>query len=123
MKWIFYLIIALCLTTKSFSQKVTIEGLATDSTKGVYVIEVVVNDTLAKLMKDGKKNRSKYMKIYQDPRFVVRTDSTGRFQIKADLKDSLYFKSYEHKSQSFLVQDLIKQKKIKVVLEPQIVRD
>jgi hypothetical protein len=100
------------------AQTVTIEGNASDSTKGFNVIEIVVNDTLSKLMKDPKHGRTKYMKIYQNPRFVVRTDSTGNFTIKARESDSLYFKSYKHTTRSYLVRDLIKQKNPKVVLVP-----
>ena len=99
------------------AQKVTIEGNATDSTKGVYVIEIVINDTLSKLMdKNPKEGKTKYLKIYQNPKYVVRTDSTGTFKINANVNDSLFFKSYEHKTQKYLVKDLIARKNIKIVL-------
>ena len=100
------------------AQKKTISGQATDSTKGANVIEIVVNDTLSKIMKDPKNGRHAYLRLYQDPRFVVRTDSSGTFKIEADENDSLYFKSYRHLPKKFLVRDLLRMKTINIVLEP-----
>ncbi|RZJ33406.1 MAG: hypothetical protein EOO51_14070 [Flavobacterium sp.] len=100
------------------AQKKTVRGQATDSTHGGNVIEIIVNDTLSKLMKDPKKGRNAYLRLYQDPRYVVRTDSTGAFKIQADETDSLYFKSYRHLPQRFLVRDLLKNGEIKIILKP-----
>ncbi|HEX9980951.1 MAG TPA: hypothetical protein VGB50_10360 [Flavobacterium sp.] len=69
-------------------------------------------------MKHPKEGRTAYLRLYQDPRFVVRTDSTGIFSIKAHVTDSLYFKSYGHVTQSYLVRDLIKNEKIAIRLKP-----
>ena len=119
MKFSFAVIVFFLLTFELNAQTVTIEGNASDSTNGFNVIEIVVNDTLSKLMKDPKHGRSTYLKMYQNPKYVVRTDSTGKFMIKAVESDSLYFKSYKHKTQSFLVRDLIKQKNPKIILVPE----
>ena len=102
----------------STAQNSTIEGFATDSTKGFNAIEIVVNDTLSKLMKNPKENRPKYLRMYQNPKFVVRTDSTGKFRIKARATDSLYFKSYKHQTEAFLVKDLMSKNPIEIHLKP-----
>ncbi len=113
------LLTAVLLTvTLAKAQQVTVQGFATDTSKGLNSIEIVVNDTLSKLMAHPKENRPKYLRIYQNPKYVVRTDSTGRFRIKAQTTDSLYFKSYQHTTQAFLVGDLITRKQIKIVLKP-----
>lgn len=101
------------------SQQMTVEGLATDSSNGFNSIEIVVNDTLSKLMANPKENRSKYLRIYQNPKYVVRTDSTGRFRIKAQLSDTLHFKSYKHISQALTVKELLRRKQVKIVLKPE----
>jgi hypothetical protein len=119
MKTIILIITLLAGSFQSFAQKVEVSGKVTDSTNGRYVIEIVVNDTLAKVVKDPKQGRSKYIRMYQDPAFVVRTDSTGTFKIKALPTDTLYFKSYGHKVQTYLVSDLIQRKDIHIKLEPE----
>ncbi len=99
------------------AQSTVIEGYTTDSTKGFAVIEIVLNDTLSKIMNNPKEGRPKYLKMYQNPKYVVRTDSTGKFRIKAALSDSLYFKSYQHRTKVYSVKDLSLQKDIRIVLE------
>ena len=106
MKKIFILGI-LFMTTALSAQKVTVTGRAVDSSRGLNAIEIVINDTLSKLMKDPKANRSRYLRMYQDERYVVRTDSTGVFSIRANPGDTLYFKSYRHVPQVRAVNDLI----------------
>ncbi len=101
------LLIALLISVGASAQKVTVKGRVTDSTNGFNVIEVVINDTLSRLMKDPKQNRSRYLRIYDDPRYVVRTDSTGNFSIRANITDTLYFKSYRHAPQARPVRELI----------------
>ncbi len=113
-----FTVFAFLLALTASAQKVTITGRATDSSKGLNAIEVVINDTLSRLMKDPKENRSKYLRMYQDERYVVRTDSTGAFSIRADLNDTLYFKSYRHLSQALPVRKLVgKEVLIKLVEE------
>lgn len=117
MKLLSFLSLITCMfSLHGFSQNVTIEGLASDSTKGFNVIEIVINDTLSKVMKDPKAGRPKYLKMYQNPRFVVRTDSTGRFRIKASPNDTLFFKSYQHKTVAISVRDLTSRPTVKIVL-------
>src|SRR5690606_7064609 len=88
------------------AQKVTIKGRAVDSTNGRNAIEVVINDTLSRIMKNPKEGRSRYLRMYDDARFVVRTDSMGTFAIRANLGDTLYFKSYRHSPQIRSVREL-----------------
>ena len=108
--------ILLLVVSTCFAQLVTISGVATDSSNGAFPIEIIVNDTLAKVAK-SENGRTKYLKIYQDPDYVVRTDSTGTFSIRAKPTDYLYFKSYHHFEEKHLVSDLIKQKKICIRLK------
>ncbi len=105
-----------CVVFNANAQQTTISGFATDSTNGFASIEIVVNDTLSRLMTEPKKNRPIYLKLYQNPRYVVRTDNSGRFKITASLNDIIYFKSYEHKTQAIPVRKLATQKDIKIVL-------
>ncbi len=102
-----FTVLAFLFAMIASAQKVTVTGRAVDSSKGLNAIEVVINDTLSRLMKDPKANRSKYLRMYQDERYVVRTDSTGAFSIRADLNDTLYFKSYRHVPQARPVRELI----------------
>lgn len=107
----------LLISSAAISQQVTVSGTAHDTTNGVNAIEVVLNDTLSKIMKDPKKGRQLYLKLYQNPRFVVRTDSTGAFKIKADPTDTIYFKSFRHKTQAYPVSELLRRKKISIELK------
>ena len=118
-KKVLILSLVFLIAAAGYSQKVTVSGKASDSTNGLFAIEIVINDTLSKIMKDPKNGRQAYLKIYQNPKYVVRTDSTGLFQIKANLKDSLYFKSYNHKTEAYLVSDLISRKQIAIRLNPE----
>lgn len=115
---IYIIALFLFMTPHCFGQLVIISGKATDSTNGTNVVEIVVNDTLSKIAQDSKEGRARYFKLYQDPGIVVRTDSTGIFQIRASVTDSLYFKSYQHITQAYLVRDLIKRKAIDIHLRP-----
>lgn len=117
MKWIFLLLTIVFSSAHSNAQLVTIEGNATDTTNGVSVIEIVINDTLSRIMENPKEGRPKYLKMYQNPKYVVRTDSTGKFRIRALPADTLYFKSYEHKTQAIPVAELLQRKKIDIVLK------
>ena len=110
----------LAFISNCFGQEVTVSGIATDSNNGAFAIEIVVNDVLAKLTGDDPKDvRAKYLKLCNDPRIVVRTDSTGVFTIKARETDSLFFKSYGHIKEAHLVRDLIKREKILIRLQPE----
>ncbi|HEY0092558.1 MAG TPA: hypothetical protein VGB43_08740 [Flavobacterium sp.] len=114
------LILLLGLSTICLGQEVTVNGVASDTNNGAFVIEIVRNDTLAKIMRDPKAGRPKYLKLLHDPSVVVRTDSTGIFSIRARVSDSLYFKSYNHKKERHLVRDLMKLDKIIIKLQPEI---
>ncbi len=54
-------LLLLLLSFSGFSQKVEVAGKVTDQTNGRFVIEIVVNDTLAKVVKDPKNGRSRYI--------------------------------------------------------------
>ena len=106
------IIIALFSCIFASAQKVTVTGRAIDTSNGLNAIEIVINDTLAKIMKDPKEGRPRYLRMYQDPRYVVRTDSTGNYSIRANLNDTLYFKSYRHVPQARRVKDLVENPQI-----------
>jgi hypothetical protein len=113
-----YWIALLLVSNVVFSQQSIVKGVA--KSNGLFVVEIVVNDTLSRLMKNPTdKIRLQYLKIYQDPRYVVRTDNAGRFSIKANPADTLYFKSYNHKTQKFSVADLLARKDVEVFLLPE----
>jgi len=113
------IVLMFALSPACFAQKTAVEGVATDSSNGAFAIEIVINDTLSKIMKDPKNGRHKYLKMYQDPEFVVRTDSTGKFKINARLSDTIYFKSYGHKPEAHAVRDLIARKNVYIRLQPE----
>ncbi|MBF0694209.1 MAG: hypothetical protein IR153_04030 [Flavobacterium sp.] len=113
----YFFLIALIFSATSLGQKVDVRGKVTDQNNGAFIIEIVVNEALAKVITDPKQGRTKYIRLYQNPNFVVRTDSTGLFKIRARETDTLYFKSYGHKVQKHRVSDLIARPEIEITLD------
>jgi len=113
------IILFLIVFNFTFSQNVTIQGVAISSKKEGYRIEIIVNDTLNRIIKSGKTNYPDYEELYYDENFRTTTDKNQKFQINAKLSDSLFFKSYDHITKSFLVRDLLKMESIKIVLNPE----
>ena len=93
------------------SQKVTVRGIAKDTTKNRNFVMVVINDTLMKHKGDG------YDKLLNS-NYRVFTDKQGNYKIKAKPSDTLYFYSYKYFTQKYKVADIIKNK-IKVELKPE----
>lgn len=105
---LFALIISL-LNCKA--QQVTIHGIAKDTTKSRSFVMVVVNDTLRKHKGEG------YSKLLNN-KYHVFADSKGKYTIKAQLTDTLYFYSNKYFTQKYKVADIVK-RKIDVQLEPE----
>ncbi len=103
----------------SFGQNVTIEGVATDSTKGRNKVYIIVNDTIEKYVKSKDFDLEEYKALNENENYRTSANNQNRFKIKARLTDSLTFSSWRHITQSFLVSDLRSKKEIKIILEPQ----
>lgn len=126
-----------------FSQKGLIKGCAQNT--GTYpdrTVTIIVNDTINKfrkyndtLYKTAKANALKnnipftydydtrsanLNQLWSNKNYRTQTDSLGNFEIRANLTDSLFFESFAHVIQKYLVADLLKRKKIhlKLKLEP-----
>lgn len=93
------------------SQKVTVRGIAKDTTKNRNFVMVVINDTLMKHKGDG------YSELLKN-KYRVFADKQGYYQIKAKPTDTLYFYSDKYFTQKYKVADIIKNK-IKVELKPE----
>jgi hypothetical protein len=103
----------------AFSQKVNINGFIKNSKKIGPEIEIIVNDTLNRLIKSGNKNYPDYEKLFYDENFRIIADVNGEFEINVKLSDSIYFSSWEHITESYLVSDLLKKEKIEIELKPE----
>lgn len=104
----------------SYGQKVTVRGIALDSTNGRHKIHIIVNDTIRKLNKIEGVDLTKIVQLSSDKNYHVKTNKKGQFSIKAKLTDSLYFSYNRQITQRHLVSDLISRNKIKIVLKPEI---
>jgi hypothetical protein len=103
----------------TFGQKVTVKGIALDSTNGFHRIQITINDTIYKYLTNVELNIDEYKKLYSNKNYAVEADNRGRFKIEALLKDSLYFRYNHQVTQAYLVSDLILRDEIKIVLEPE----
>jgi hypothetical protein len=104
----------------SYGQKVTVKGIAIDSTKGRTKVQVTLNDTIKKYRKSKDFDFDKYDSLYDNENYNTQVDKQNEFIIEAKLTDSLTFSSWRHISKSFLVSDLISKNKIEIILEPQV---
>jgi hypothetical protein len=98
----------------------TIEGTAFDSSKGNNWVTICINDTLNKLSTSQPVDWKKIDALFKDSIVVVTARYDGRFSIKAKSTDSLTFEADRAITQSHLVTDLVKRKKINILLEPQV---
>lgn len=96
--------------------KLTVSGIVQDSFNNTNQIRVVLNDTLNKFL-NSEANRNDYGKLMDNKNFVVEPDNEGNFEIIAELNDSIFFTSYRHFTQSFLVADLLEEKDINIKLK------
>lgn len=103
----------------TFGQKVTVKGIALDSTNGFHRVQITINDTIHKYLKNAELNIDEYKQLYSNKNYAVQADKKGRFKIKALPNDSLYFRYNHQITQAYLVSDLILREKIKIVLEPE----
>ncbi|WP_199140064.1 hypothetical protein [Pedobacter sp. ASV12] len=143
---IFCTLLFLCCACTAFPQTVLIKGTASDTSaryNEFNAVRVILNDTLRKwssansatissLSKKYKKDSiAQYLKrldwemkifneLSQDTNLVVKTKPDRTFQIKADLKDSLFFSAHRYITQKYAVADLVKMDKIAIRLAPQI---
>lgn len=102
------------------SQKVTISGTVSDTTKGKSQIYVIVNDTLRKFfLGRNEPDRKKYNLLTKDTSLFLFVKSNGLFQITANKSDSIFFQSFRHKQQVYCVADLARMKSINISLEPE----
>lgn len=103
-------------TSTTYCQKLTVSGIVQDSFNNTNQIRVVLNDTLNKFL-NSEANTNDYGKLLENKNFVVEPDNEGNFEIIAELKDSIFFTSHNHFTQSFLVADLIKEENINIKLK------
>jgi len=102
------------------SQKVTIRGTASDTTKGRNWVSVVVNDTLRKFLRESSDpDRREYQQLTEDTSLCVFAKYDGSFRITANLSDSIFFQSFRHKQKVYSVADLLKMDRIDIRLEPE----
>ncbi|KFF07259.1 hypothetical protein [Flavobacterium reichenbachii] len=140
-----YLILLLLTFQFLFSQEIVVKGNVLNSGKfNDRVVYIVKNDTINKQKKHNnslyanwKKNtkfenqkEASYQEVtksdlildqlLKNKNYRTYSDSLGNFEIKAKLSDSLFFESYWHTTEKYLVADLVKKKKIniKLKLEP-----
>ncbi len=108
----------------SYSQNITIKGIALDSTLGEKKVSISINDTIIKFVKKEISNSetglSNSFDIFEILRkkYTTKTNRNGKFTIKVKLTDTLYFYSRRHFTQKHLVSDLLK-KKINIQLKPE----
>lgn len=112
-----YLIILLSINC--YSQNVIVKGIVLDSTKGRNKVEIVLNDTLNKLIKLENGFES-YKKLYDNTKLRKETNKDGSFEFKAKKSDSLYFSSWRHITKSYSVNDIYKNKKLRIILDPEV---
>lgn len=114
----------LLLSFISYGQKVTIKGIALDTTNGRNKVSVILNDTIRKYMRKSINIEDitieKIESLYENKDYYTTVNSKNKFKIKANLDDSLTFSSSRHISKSFLVSELKSMKEIKIILEPQV---
>jgi hypothetical protein len=105
-----------------YSQKyVEIRGIAKDTTKNRSFVQIAVNDTLSKLLNSLGKNKkwNDYQSIKKNKNLYTTADSTGIFNIKAKLKDSISFYSSRYYKQTYSVPDLLKMNPLEIKLVPE----
>lgn len=107
-------------TLQTFSQKVTISGTALDTTNGRNRVYIVVNDTLRKFREGKSPDWAIYRNLIKDTSLSLFTKADGRFQLKVNITDSIFFQSFRHIPQQYSVSDLLKMKTVNLRLEPQI---
>lgn len=115
-----FCILFLLLNIASYSQKITIQGTAFDTTKGRNWVTIIRNDTIHKFSADTSNKWEDYNKLWNDTNYVVHAKIDGQFSIRVQKKDTLVFKSYRHTPRKIAVTDLLKQHPIKVLLEPEV---
>jgi len=107
-----------------FSQEITVKGIVIKSTNFNNSIQIIKNDTIEKyrnqidiLHSDFSKKQEVLSQLLKNKYYVTYADNHNSFEIKAKLTDSLFFKSHDHSTKSYLVSDLIKKKEIFIKLE------
>lgn len=114
------LIIFILLTVESFSQKVTVSGIALDTTNGRNRVFVVVNDTLRKFRDSKSPKWDNYRNLIKDTNLSFLTKADGKFQLNVNKTDSVFFQSFRHISEVYSVSDLLKMNNINIRLKPQV---
>ncbi len=120
-KIICFIVFSFSINFIGWSQTVNIKGHAFNSTTNYKNnnISVSINDTLHKLLnhEDEIKLRQ-FIDIKTNwKKYWSGTNSKGKFRIKADINDSITFRSSKHYKKSFLVSDLMKLDSIKIILK------
>jgi len=119
MRQILFILIFL-ISIKGYSQKVTIKGMAFDTTNGRNKVHIVVNDTIRKFLEGPTLNRSNYQKLTADTTVHLFTKNDGTFQITAEGTDSIFFQSFRHIQKVYRVSDLLQMKSVNIRLDPEI---
>jgi hypothetical protein len=105
----------------SSAQKLTVEGIALDTSKLYSGVRIILNDTINRLFAKSRDadTYATFNRVIKDTDFTAFTDTAGRFRIQAKLTDSLFFESHFSITKAFLVADLLKMDSIKILLEPE----
>lgn len=123
------LVCIILLPLAVFSQKtIKISGTVIRKNKPApHYCYVTVNDTLSKYRKlylsdvEPEANKlEEYRKLYASKAFRVSTKQDGEFDIFAQINDTLFFSDNRYITQKYAVKDLIKRKKINIVLKPEL---
>jgi hypothetical protein len=110
----------------TFAQKVTIQGIAVDTTNGLNGIIVSVNDTLRRYNTSRPEDYSidTWNEIRYKYTVFTNPPDEGKFSIEADLSDSLTFYSQNFFErfipQTHAVKDLLELDEIRIELEPEV---
>lgn len=78
-----------------------------------------LKDSATNYLKSALADMDNFTKLVHDTNLVVRTKEDRSFQIKADIKDSLFFSAYRFITQKYAVADLLKMHKIDIRLVPE----
>jgi hypothetical protein len=113
---ILLLLIAIC----SYSQKINVRGTALDTTNGRLRVSVALNDTITKLFANKMRGDNDYSLLVKNKKYVVFTDSAGKFEIEASKKDTLVLSSFRHITRKISVHDFLKKEKAAIQLEPEV---
>ncbi|MBZ9779135.1 hypothetical protein LB452_09380 [Psychroflexus sp. CAK8W] len=115
-----FVVIILIFSVSTFGQRVLIKGVAIDTFENKSAVQISVNDTRLKRFSSDLSKYDKQSEIKKNEDLFVKTDENGYFEIEVKLTDSLFFKSWKHIIESYLVSDLFKRDSVRIELKPKV---